>query len=107
MKTKDPCHLLENIIRSAIERVRTKGRERHSEENEPFENQPIMEISRRLKGNIAAAPLFQVVKKSYETGRMPCEQAIKEIDDAIIYLGAAKLLYMEEWEKQLNNLVKE
>jgi hypothetical protein len=72
-----------------------KGRARHAELNEPFEEQKICEITRRLRGNVAAGALFPAVKKCYESGRLPKDRAIAELQGAINYIAAA-IIVMEE-----------
>lgn len=73
-----------------------KGKERHATEHEPFERQQICEIGRRLIGNKAAGPLFQAVKKIYESGRLPRDRAIAELYGAINYAAAAILILESE-----------
>jgi len=82
-------HVLDNAFRQASE---GKGKERHAEEGEPFEKQQIVEIGRRLQGNPAAGPLFQAVKKIYESGRLDDEKGIHELYGAINYIAAAIIL---------------
>jgi len=71
-----------------------KGKERHAD-GKPFEDQKICVISRWLKGNPCAAPLFQVVKKAVETTRLPPESAIYELYGVVNYAAAAIKLYEE------------
>jgi hypothetical protein len=61
-----------------------KGKERHASEGEAFENQPICEIARRLDGG----PLYQAVKKIYESKRLPGEAGVRELLGAINYIAA-------------------
>ena len=74
-----------------------KGRERHSS-GEAFENQQICEIARRLKeGGVMTGPLYQAVKKCYESCRLintkGKEATIRELYGAIVYIsGAIKLV---------------
>ena len=69
-----------------------KGKERHAN-NEPFEEQKICEISRRLGSN--DYNLGQAVKKIYESKRLPKERAIAELLGAIYYI-AAGIIILEE-----------
>lgn len=73
-----------------------KGKERHALDAEPFEKQQICEIGHRLQGNKAAGPLFQSVKKIYESGRLPADRAIAELYGAINYAAAAILILEAE-----------
>ena len=86
--------MLKRIFGLVEDRINTKGAERHRDDiNEPLEAQPIMEISRRLRYNVAGAPLFQAVKKIYESGKLDRSAAKNELLDAIVYIVAAiKLL---------------
>lgn len=82
-------HVLDKAFSQASE---GKGKERHAEEGEPFEKQQIVEIGKRLQGNAAAGPLFQAVKKIYESGRLDDEKGIHELYGAINYIAAAIIL---------------
>ena len=87
---------LERVLSSAYSQAaRGKGKERHAEEDEPFEKQQICEIGRRLQGNPSAGPLFQAVKKIYESGRLPKERAIAELYGAINYIAAGIIIQEE------------
>ena len=84
---------LDRVLTEAAEQAAVgKGKERHAEEGEPFEKQQICEIGRRLRGNPAAGPLFQAVKKVYESGRLDAGPAIAELRGAINYIAAAILI---------------
>lgn len=72
-----------------------KGKERHAVDGEAFEKQQICEIGRRLKGNPAAGPLFQAVKKIYESGRLGGEAGVRELLGAINYIAAGIVLTRE------------
>lgn len=81
---------LEDILTMAANQAQHgKGKERHANEGEPFEDQKICEITRRLSDNPVAGPLFQAVKKCYESGRLPKDKAIVELRGAIVYIAAA------------------
>ncbi len=73
-----------------------KGRERHVQGEEDFTKQQIVEIGKRLQGNPAAGPLFQAVKKIYESGGLSADRAINELLGAINYIAAAVLIRREE-----------
>jgi hypothetical protein len=68
-----------------------KGKERHACD-EPFEQQQIVEIGERLQDNPAAGPLFQAVKKIYESGRLDAPAAIAELMGAMVYTAAAVIM---------------
>lgn len=87
---------LQNVLGDALEQASSgKGKERHAKPGEPFENQKICEISRRLVGHPAAGPLFQAVKKIYESGRLEGDRGISEILGAVNYCCAAIILMKE------------
>lgn len=89
-------HKLQEVLEMAFNQAaRGKGKERHAEPDEKFEKQIICEVGRRLKDNIAAGPLFQAVKKVYESGRLPAPRAINELLGAIVYITAAITLIQE------------
>jgi hypothetical protein len=93
-KTDDKYGRLRGVFEAAIDQASNgKGKERHANDDEPFEDQQIVEIAKRLSGNIAAGPLQQVVKKVYESGRLTKENAIKELLGAQNYLAAAIIVY--------------
>ena len=84
---------LDRVLTDAFRQAASgKGKERHALGAEPFEKQQICEIGRRLQGNKAAGPLFQAVKKIYESGRLPTGRAIAELYGAINYAAAAILI---------------
>jgi hypothetical protein len=60
--------VLMDVLQEALNQASEgKGKERHAKEGEAFEDQPICEIARRLDGG----PLYQAVKKIYESKRLP------------------------------------
>ena len=64
-----------------------KGKERHQlNDEEPFENQKICEIARRLSIDYN---LGQAVKKIYESKRLADDRDIAELYGAINYIAAA------------------
>lgn len=86
---------LEEVLSGAfLQASEGKGKIRHAD-GEPYENQKICEISRRLKRHQAGGPLFQAVKKIYETGRLNNDEAIAELQGAINYIAAA-IIILEE-----------
>lgn len=73
-----------------------KGKERHQLNNdEPFENQKICEIARRLSVDYN---LGQAVKKIYESKRLTDERDIAELYGAVNYIAAAIIVKQEEKE---------
>lgn len=68
-----------------------KGKERHATDD-PFEDQPIMVITRLLADHPVAALGYQAVKKTVEAGRLHRtkgpDAAIRELHGAINYLAA-------------------
>ena len=84
---------LRGVLDKAFEQAAVgKGRERHADDGEPFEKQQIVEIGKRLAGTPAAGPLFQAVKKIYESGRLDDERAVHELYGAINYIAAAIIM---------------
>lgn len=78
-----------------------KGKERH-DNGLPFEDQPIMQITRLLGDHPVAALAYQVIKKTVEAGRLyhikGADAAEREILGAINY-AAAMILRMRELGK--------
>ncbi len=71
-----------------------KGKERHQlNDDEPFENQKICEIARRLSVDYN---LGQAVKKIYESKRLTDGRDIAELYGAINYIAAAIIVKQEE-----------
>jgi hypothetical protein len=71
-----------------------KGKERHQlNDDEPFENQKICEIARRLSIDYN---LGQAVKKIYESKRLTDRRDIAELYGAINYIAAAIIVKQEE-----------
>lgn len=90
---------LERILRDAYEQASGgKGAERHANER-PFDDQPIMQITRLLDGHPVAALAYQVVKKTIEAGRLyhikGPDAAIRELHGAINYAAATVLRIQE------------
>jgi len=77
-----------------------KGKERHAySEEEAYQYQVLCEIDRRLRGN-ADGPLYQAVKKIYESARMDPQRAIHELLGAINYTAAAVILLKEKLDQK-------
>ena len=71
-----------------------KGKERHQlNDEEPFENQKICEIARRLSVDYN---LGQAVKKIYESKGLTDDRDIAELYGAINYIAAAIIVKQEE-----------
>ena len=70
-----------------------KGRERHATDGEPWERQPILEISRRVG---LGFPLGQAIKKCTEAAGMvergQADAAVRELLGAIVYTAAGVAL---------------
>lgn len=84
---------LQDVLNRAYEQAACgKGMDRHANFNEPFEDQQILEITRRIG---MGYPLGQAVKKIYESERLPVDEAIDELLGAINYI-AAGVIRIEE-----------
>jgi len=70
-----------------------KGKMRHASDGEPFDKQPICEITRRLGPGY---PLGQAVKKIYESRRLDRDAAVAELLGAMNYVCAAVIVEMEK-----------
>lgn len=93
--------VLERILKEAYEQAAEgKGKERHAVEGEPFERQPMFEITRRLKGSPIGGVLYQAVKKIYESSRLPYPQSKKELLGAMNYLAGGVALLDETAGKE-------
>jgi hypothetical protein len=100
MSGNAPYQTLENILAEAHHQAsQGKGKDRHAIDGERFEDQQICEIGRRLKGNPAAGPLFQAVKKVYESGRLGGEAGVRELLGAVNYISAGIILLREDGDK--------
>jgi hypothetical protein len=93
---------LAEILESAfIQASGGKGHERHATNN-PFEDQPIMQITRLLGNHPVAALAYQVIKKTVEAGRLyhikGADCAERELLGAMNYAAAA-ILRMREMSK--------
>ncbi len=73
-----------------------KGAERHGQ-GKPFDQQPMMQISRMLNGSPVGC-MYQAIKKTQEASRMDADAAQRELLGAINYLAGAYLLLEEMME---------
>lgn len=88
---------LRSVLKEAVlQASEGKGKERHAVDGEAFENQQICEITRRLSMSPVAGALSQVVKKVYESSRLPRDRAIAELRGAINYIAAAIIVLEEQ-----------
>lgn len=102
MSNEEPviCKDLSDVLREAYNQaISGKGSERHSYGEENFSEQLICEIARRLSPCSYSGPLYQSVKKIYESTRLQPGAAIRELQGAINYIAAAILLIKEEQKK--------
>lgn len=103
MEEKQLYSALQKILDEALwQASQGKGLRHVNSRLEPFEKQPIIEIARRLQGNRAAGPLYQAVKKIYESSKKNSpELAIIELLGAINYVAAAIYLFKDLIEKDV------
>lgn len=79
--------ILADVLDRAYAQAATgKGKERHAQAGEPFDEQVMQDGARRFG---VGALLFQAFKKSEESQRLPLEQGIRELLGAINYLAGA------------------
>lgn len=75
-----------------------KGKERHANDL-PFEDQPIMAITRLLDGHPCGALAYQAIKKIIESGKLlkikGLEHAVAEAHGAMNYTAAIAIFYRE------------
>ena len=97
MKEKFPDYsTLRKILTNAGDQAEFgKGAERHGSD-EPWENQSGLQIARMLRGDPAAGPSFQAIKKIVEAGRLPQQEAIAEYYGAIVYICKSIKLRSED-----------
>ena len=76
--------------------ARGKGADRHAEKGEPFSDQLIMSIPKRLGDGGECFCLGQALKKICESRRLPPDRARAELLGAINYLAAAWSLFAPE-----------
>ena len=88
-----PYFSLSAVFEEAFQQASNgKGKERHASEGEAFEDQPICEMARRLGHS---GPLYQAVKKIYESQRLEGERGVRELLGAINYIAAAIIVRRE------------
>jgi hypothetical protein len=94
---------LANVLHDAFDQAASgKGKERHANGDEQFEDQICCSVSKRIG---VAGPLFQVIKKADEASRMKPEAAVRELYGAINYAAAAIIVLEDKMtEKKLRNL---
>jgi len=83
--------LTQTLYKAYCRAALTKGKERHANSN-PFTQQEICE-DLRIFGTHPA--LFQARKKIKESARLPLEDSINELLDAVVYLCAAVIVQEE------------
>lgn len=95
---KDGYKELFQVLVDALNRAQNgKGAERHQRSNEPFVEQPIMQITNHLGEGF---PLGQAVKKIFEVEKLDSvEDSVNELLDAINYIAAA-VLYLRNMGEQ-------
>lgn len=85
---------LSRVLLLALEQASSgKGAQRHGM-GKPFQEQPMMEISRMLNGSPVGC-MYQAMKKTQEACRMDTDAAQRELLGAINYLAGAYLLLEE------------
>lgn len=91
-----PYWMLQKILMEAFQQASEgKGKERHAEKDERFEDQQICEITRRCGMGF---PLGQAVKKIQETKKLDTSaKRIHELLGAINYIAAAILVDREKY----------
>lgn len=75
-----------------------KGKARHAEEGEAYEDQIICEVARRVG---LGYPLGQAAKKIYESQRIGGERGVAELLGAINYIAAAVIVMREGMENAI------
>jgi transposase InsO family protein len=93
MSSKDYGSLSAVLAEAFLQASAGKGRTRHASVGEPFDKQPICEMARRLG---VGGPLYQAVKKIYESERLAGEAGVAELLGAINYIAAAIIVRREE-----------
>lgn len=103
MKTVPGYEILADVLQDALDQAQSgKGKDRHAKNQEPFDEQQIMEIARR-QGNVSGQA-FQAHKKLYEAEGMVARgeyaRARHEILGAIVYASAMALIVDEKATKE-------
>lgn len=95
--TEDRYASLKAIFERAVNQAEYgKGKERHVQDNESFDEQPIMAIQKMVGYGFS---LGQAIKKLQESARLPYERAIPECLGAMNYIAAAIIYREKEWLK--------
>jgi phage terminase large subunit GpA-like protein len=96
---------LQDIFQLALRRAAIgKGKIRHAEEGQLFENQQICDD---LRGTDKSAAIFQIRKKAREVLRLSRRQdKVNELLDVCVYAAAAVLVLIEE-QQELDSRRKE
>jgi len=86
------------VLGSAVSQAaKGKGVERHGGYGEPFHEQQICEIQRRVGGGFCQG---QAVKKIYEADVLDGDRAVAELLGAINYLAAAVIVLREAYGEE-------
>ena len=88
-----------NVQKLALDRAAMgKGAERHRPNDEPFEEQQIVDIPHRLKNTGEGFNLGQIIKKSYEVDGFEGEwdRKIVEVLDIMNYAAGLVILYYKK-----------
>lgn len=93
METEREYESLQGVLMEALYQAQSgKGKERHANDGEPFEDQQICEIARRVG---VGFDLGQAVKKIYESQRLDKDRGVAELLGAINFLAAAVIVMRE------------
>lgn len=85
---------LRHVLNEAVQQAASgKGKERHASDGEPYEDQAICEITRRVGHGY---PRGQAVKKIFEAERLPKDRAIAELLGAINYIAASIIVMRDK-----------
>lgn len=94
----DYATLREELMAAFDQASGGKGKVRHANAL-PFEDQPILAITRLLKGHPCGALAYQAIKKIIESGRLlnlkGVDAAVAEVHGAINYTAAMAIFYRE------------
>lgn len=95
--TRPEYESLANVLARALSQAANgKGRERHANPGERFEDQQICTLNRWLGDSHGA--VFQICKKAIESQRLDTEAGVRELLGAIVYAAAA--IVEMEWKAQ-------
>ena len=97
---KNPYVSLDGVLKEAREQSSSgKGKARHADEGEAFEDQPIIWIERYF----SSYQLGQAVKKIHESQRLKTDQAVQELLGAINYIAARIIFLRKEDARRKDN----